>query len=61
MLQAQGHIGILAGIVANGCRRKVAHILLSAATRTDERLYLDGVILEVHFGEVIHTVAEFGL
>ena len=61
MLQAERHVGIFAGIVADGLGGEVAHRLLPTASGADELLYLDGVVLEVHLGQVVHAVTELGL
>ena len=61
MLQLQGHVGILAGVVADVGRGEVTHILLPTSSRAYELLYLDGIILQIDLCQVVHAVAQLGL
>ena len=58
-VEAQGDIGIFAGVVADFARSEVAHVFL-LATGADEFLNVDGAVVEIGLGEVIHVVALLG-
>ena len=60
-LQAQGDVSILAGIFINLCGREVGHVFLLASLGADEFLNVDGLVVQVDFGQVVHVVAQLGL
>ena len=61
VFQLQGDIGVLARVPIYISRGEVAHILLVLSFRTDKFFYLDGFVVQVDFGKVVHSVMQFGL
>ena len=59
--QLKGHISILGSIFIHFFRCEVAHGALVLSLWTDELVDVDGLIVEIHFGHVVHVVAQFGL
>ena len=61
VFQLQGDIGILARVPIYISRVEVAHVLLVLPFRSDKFFYLDGFVVQVDFGKVVHSVMQFGL
>ena len=61
VLQFQGNVRIFASVTIDIFRRKIAHILLVFASGSDEFINVDGLILQVDFGKVVHVVPKFRL
>ena len=59
--QAEGDVGVLAGVAADVGGGQVAHGLLSLAARADELVDVDGAVVQVDFGQVVHVVPQLGL
>ena len=61
VLQFQGNVGIFAGVAVDFGGSEVAHVLLSLAPRADELVDVDGAVVQVDFGQVVHVVPQLGL
>ena len=61
VFQLQGDVGIFASILINVLRRQRPHRPLVLSLRSDEFVYVNGFIIEVHLGHVVHVVTQFGL
>ena len=60
-LQAEGDVGILTGVAEDLFGRKVTHGLLPFAARADQLVDVDGLVMQVDFGQVVHVVSQFRL
>ena len=61
VFQLQSDVGILRSVFINGFGRQFAHTALILSAGSDEFVYVDGSISEIHFGHIIHIVAKFRL
>ena len=61
VLQLEGDVGVLAGVAVDFGGGEVAHALLSLAPRADELVDVDGAVVQVDFGQVVHVMSKFGL
>ena len=61
LLQLKGDIGIFGCIIAQPVQIHTANILLVFAFTGEEILVMDGTVLQINFGQVIHSVTQFGL
>ena len=59
--ETQRHVGIFAGIIADGGGRKVGHIFLPLTLRAYQRFDGDGFIFKIYLGKVVHVVIQLGL
>ena len=58
ILQFEGHVSILSGIFIHVLWIKFAHRTLFL-TRTNERVDMDGLILQIYLRKIIHVVTQF--
>ena len=61
VLQLEGDVGVFAGVAVDFGGGEVAHALLSLAPRADELVDVDGAVVQVDFGQVVHVVPQLGL
>ena len=57
----KGDVGILGSVLIDFRWSEVAHGLLVFATWTDQFVDVDGFVVEIDFGQVVHVVSEFGM
>ena len=61
LLQLKGDIGIFGSIIVQLIQIHTTDILLVFPFTTNQILVMDGTVLQINFGQVIHSVAQFGL
>ena len=61
ILQFEGDVRILAGITVDILGRKVAHVLLVFAPRSNQLVDVDGLVVQIDFRQIVHVMAKFGL
>ena len=61
VLQLEGDVGVLAGVAVDFGGGEVAHAFLSLVPRADELVDVDGAVVQVDFGQVVHVVPQLGL
>ena len=59
--EAEGDVGILAGVAVDVGGREVGHGLLAPALVAQQFFDVDGAVVQVDFGQVVHVVAQLGL
>ena len=61
VFQFEGDVRILAGITVDIFGWKVAHVLLVFASRSNQLIDVDGLVVQVDFRQIVHVVSQFGL
>ena len=61
VLQFQCNVRIFAGVTIHIFRQKVSHTLLVLSSASDEFIDVNGLVVQINFGKVVHVVPKFRL